>query len=256
MRICAIAGFAFAAVTAPVESQTAADRYYDPAEMAKSRAALKAHHGAQISSLILGERLEYQSNEGEELLVWEAQGWLGGDQNKLWLKTEGEYEGPNNEFESAEVQALYSRAVSPFWDVQAGIRVNITPNPSRTYATIGLQGLAPYWFELDHAFFLSDQGDLSMRTEAEYEFRLTQRLLLQPRIEMNLAFSDDLETGIGSGLSGLEAGLRLRYEFKRELAPYIGFNWEGSFGDTKALKRQNGEDSSAFSVIAGLRFWF
>ena len=129
--------------------------------MEKARAALKAHHGAQSISLVLGERFEYHADGDDSAAVWEAQGWRGNDLNKLWIKTEGEYATEEREFEEAEVQLLYSRAVSSFWDVQAGIRHDIRPEPARTYAVVGMQGLAPYWFELDGALFLSEKGDLS-----------------------------------------------------------------------------------------------
>lgn len=240
----------------PAIAQHAADDYYDPLEMAKARAALKASHGNQINTLIIGERLEYLSGEGKPLAVWEGQGWVGKDLQKLWVKTEGEYNIEDSEFEEAEVQALYSRAISPFWDLQAGLRHDINPNPSRTYAVVGAQGLAPYWFELDGAFFLSDEGDVSVRLEAEYEIRFTQRLILQPRIELNAAFSDDDDIGVGSGLSTAQAGLRLRYEVRREFAPYVGVSWNRAFGNTKDFKQAAGENTSEVSWIAGVRFWF
>lgn len=237
-------------------AQNAADAYYDPAEMAKSRAALKAAHGGQVSTLILGERLELHSNDGDPLTVWEAQAWVGGDIQKFWFKTEGEYETKEGQSEHAEVQALYSRAVNPFWDLQVGLRHDIKPDPSRSYAVIGVQGVAPYWFELDAQLFLSDKGDASARLEAEYEVRLTQRWILQPRIELNAAFSDDEDIGVGSGLSTAEAGLRLRYELTREFAPYLGVSWDYAFGNTQNFVRAEGEHSNQFSWVAGIRFWY
>ncbi len=224
--------------------------------MAEARAALKKGHGSQVNTLILGERFEYQSNDNDPLTVWEAQGWVGGDIQKLWFKTEGEYETEKGQFEEAEVQALYSRAISPFWDLQAGIRHDLKPDPSRSYAVIGAQGVAPYWFELDGQLFLSNEGDISARLEAEYELRLTQRLMLQPRIELNGAFSDDDEIGVGSGLSTAAAGLRLRYEITRQFAPYIGVSCNRAFGKTKDLARADGKDSDHVSWVAGIRFWF
>lgn len=239
-----------------VFAQNAADAYYDPDDMAKAREVLKSSHGNQINSLILGERFEFQSNDGDPLAVWEAQGWVGGDEQKLWVKTEGEFESDDNRFEEAEVQLLYSRAVHAFWDFQAGIRQDFKPDPSRTYAVVGFQGLAPYWFELDTQLFLSDRGDVSARLEVEYELRLTQRLILQPRVELNAAFSDDLRTGVGSGLSTADAGLRLRYEIRREFAPYFGVGWNLAFGETKDLIRAENGDGNQLSWVAGVRFWF
>lgn len=254
MRFFIIAVMAL--LTAKSFAQNAADEFYDPEEMAKARATLKSGHGSQINTLILGERFEYHSNDGEALAVWEAQGWIGGDIEKFWLKTEGEYETDEGGFEEAEVQALYSRAVSPFWDIQAGLRHDLKPSPSRTYAVVGAQGLAPYWFELDGQLFLSDEGDLSARLEIEYEFRLSQKWMLQPRVEINAAFSDDEEIGVGSGLSNAEAGLRLRYELSREFAPYLGVSWNSAFGGTADFIRAEGSDTDQLSWVAGVRFWF
>ncbi|MEM8496638.1 MAG: copper resistance protein B [Pseudomonadota bacterium] len=240
----------------PVLAQNAADNYYDPWEMAKAREALKAEHGNQINTLILGERLEYHSNHGDSLMIWQAQAWVGGDVQKLWLKTEGEFDIEDGEFEEVELQALYSQAVSPFWDLQVGIRHDFDPEPTRTYAVLGAQGLAPYWFELDGQLMLSDEGDLSIRLEAEYEFRISQRIMLQPRLELNGSFSDDDDISVGSGLSTAAAGLRLRYEISREFAPYVGVSWNRSFGNTDDFVRAKGQESDHVSLVAGIRFWY
>ena len=225
-------------------------------EMAKARAELKHHHGDQLQYLALVERLEYQSDDGADFAVLEGQAWIGGDLNKLWLKTDGAYDLDQHEFDDLELQLLYSRAISPYWDLQSGIRHDFEPDSGRSYATIGVQGLAPQWFEIDAAFFISDQGDLSLRFESEYELRLSQRLYLQPRVELNAAFSDDRENNIGSGLSDAEAGLRLRFEIRREFAPYVGFNWRQSFGRTRDLEQADGADVDTASWVAGVRFWF
>ena len=240
----------------PLLAQNAADAYYDPARMAAARSALNESHGEQIHSMVFLERFEYQSNDGNPLTVWEGQAWIGHDLNKFWFKTEGEYEADENRFSEVELQALYSHAISPFWDLQAGVRHDIKPNPSRNYAVLGIQGLAPHWFEIDSALFLSDEGDLSARIEAEYEFQLTQRLVLQPRLELNMAFSDDPEIGMGSGLSEADFGLRLRYEVRREFAPYVGVSWIETFGKTRDYHLAEGESTGEFSWVAGLRFWF
>lgn len=230
--------------------------FAESADMAAARAALKAHHGAQLSSLLIAERLEYQTYSGDGELVWEGQGWYGSDQHKFWVKTEGELSTDEGDLEEAEVQALYSRAVSPFWDLQAGLRHDITPNPSRSYLAVSLQGLAPYWFEMDAAMFLSNKGDVSVRLEAEYELRLLQRLILQPRLELNGALSDDAAIGSGSGLGTLAAELRLRYQVTRTFAPYLGVSWQRSFGATRDFSRANDERSSATAFVAGIRFWY
>jgi len=237
-------------------AQTAADKHYDPQKMEKAREALHAGMGGQTSNLIMAERLEYQSNDGDELLLWDGQGWIGGDINKFWVKTEGEFQLDETRFEEVEVQALYSRAISPYFDLQAGVRHDLEPGPSRSFAVLGLQGLAPYWFEVDAALFLSDDGDLSARIEAEYEINITQRLILQPRAEFNLNAQDVPEYEIGSGLGTMDAGLRLRYEIQREFAPYIGISWSRAFGDTADFRRAAGDKAGNLSFVTGLRFWF
>lgn len=243
-------------VAEPVSAQSAADEYYSAKEMEAVRKSIRESMGGQTNATIFADRLEYQSNEGGSVLLWDAQGWIGGDINKLWVKTEGEYLSDDGVLEGAEVQALYSRAISSYFDLQLGYRYNAEPDPERHFAVFGVQGLAPYWFELDAAAFVSDDGDLSARLEVEYEFFLTQRLILQPRMELDFAVQDVPEFGIGSGLSTAEAGLRLRYEFRREFAPYIGVSWRRAVGETADFARADGEDVKAVSFVAGLRFWF
>ena len=233
-----------------------AQEVIDPDGAAAVRAHVQRHHGAATLSYVEGERFEYQSNGGDPVFLWDAQGFYGGDLNKIWIKTEGEYDLNADEFEEAEVQALYSRAVGSFWDFQAGVRHDFAPFDDRTYGVVGLQGLAPYLFEIDAAAFISGHGDVTARIEAEYELLLTQRLILQPRTELNFAFEDVPELEIGSGLSTAELGLRLRYEFRREFAPYIGVSWTRSVGDTAGYARAAGEDPSKASFVAGVRFWF
>lgn len=242
--------------TVSVNAENAADVYFDKAEMEAARKALKHHHGDSNQFFLMTDRLEYKTNEGDALTVWEGQGWYGNDLNKFWLKTEGEYEHDSSKFEEAEVQALYSRAISSFWDIQAGIRHDIKPNPSRTYGVFGFQGLAPCWFEIDVTSFISDQGDISLRVETEYELLITQRLILQPRVELNLAFSSDEEIEIGSGLNSIQTGLRLRYEIKREIAPYIGISWNKTFGNTANFIEADGNDTESLSFVAGIRLWY
>lgn len=216
----------------------------------------RAAEGDELYSLVLVDRLEYQTNEGDDLLLWDAQGWIGGDYNKFWLKTEGEYLFEGDSFEEAELQGLYSRAIVRYWDLQMGVRHDFEPDPSRTFGVLGVQGLAPYWFEVDAAAFVSEDGDVEARIEAEYDLLITQRLIAQPRAELNFAFQDIEELGIGSGLSTAELGLRLRYEIRREVAPYIGVSWTRAVGDTADFARDEGENVSSVSFIAGIRLWF
>lgn len=234
----------------------AADTVWDPKLMAAKRAEeLINEHGGYTGYMVLFDQLEARIKDGRDGYAWEGDAWYGGDYDRLWVKTEGEGEFGGT-LESAEVQALYSRAIDPWFNFQTGIRYDIRPKPDRAYFVAGIQGLAPYWFELDGALFLSEKGDLMARIEAEYDQRITNRLILQPRLELELAAQDVPELGIGAGLSTVEAGLRLRYEIKREFAPYIGVEYERSLGDTADFVRAKGERAGGWAFLIGLRSWF
>lgn len=257
MRLTAsIAALLLASTSLPAHAQDAADAYYDPDEMAAAREALHEGMGGQTLYMIDGDRLEYRTNEGDPAVLWDVQGWVGGDLDKVWFKTEGEYLLDHDGFEEAEVQALYGRSISPYFDLQAGVRHDFRPRPSRSFGVIGVQGLAPYWFELDAAAFVSDDGDVSARIEAEYELPITQRLIIEPRTELNFTVQDVPALGIGSGLSTVDLGLRLRYEVVREFAPYVGVSWHRAVGETADFARRDGEDVSSVSFVAGIRFWY
>lgn len=198
-------------------------------------------------------------NERNALLI-DGQAWIGRDLSKLWFKTELEI--IDGLTEEAELQALYSRAYVPNWDIQFGIRQdyqlinNGIDSNQLTWATLGLQGLTPYFFEIDAAVFLGKSGRSALRIEAEYEFFLTQKLILSPEIEINLYGKDDPKVGIGSGLSDVELGLRLRYEISREFAPYIGINWSKKSGDSADYARAKGESEANTYWVVGIRAWF
>ena len=202
------------------------------------------------------DRLEYGDGDGVNSYLWDAQAWLGGDLNKLWVKTEGEGpergEGP----EDTEFQLLYNRTISPFFGLQAGLRHDTNPGDDRSFAVLGLQGLAPYWFETDTSLFVSDNGKLSLRGEFEYDQHLTQRLILQPRLELNASAQDVPEYGLGQGLNNIETGLRLRYELRREFAPYVGVRHEALLGETEDIAKRAGEPGSSTSFVVGLRAWY
>ena len=227
----------------------------DSDEMAEARETLRQEHGGATTTMLLGERLEYGFDDDQRYL-WDLQGWTGGDLSRLWIKSEGEYSSDSEQFESAEIQALYSRAISRYFDLQVGVRHDFEPGPSRSHLVLGAQGLAPYWFELDTVLFLSEDGDLTARVEAEYDVLLTQRLIAQPRAELELAARDVPELGIGSGLSAVELDLRLRYEMRREFAPYLGLSWEKLVGDTSDFARAAGEPTNSLFLVIGLRFWY
>ena len=233
----------------------AADKVYDPKAMQKAREALRKETGGQVNYFVLADRFEVQTNEGAGQMLLDAQGWVGSDYQRFWVKTEGEY-AEGGKLEEAEIQGLYSRAISPFFDFQAGVRQEVAPGLRRTFGVFGFQGLAPYWFEIDTALFISNDGDVSARFESEYDLFVTQRLILQPRAELNFAFQKVERLGIGSGLSTAEVGVRLRYEIRREFTPYIGVSWTGATGQSADLWRRQGENPNSLSVVAGIRFWY
>lgn len=227
----------------------------DPARMAAAREHM-FHGMSSVHSMVLFDRFEHLSGGADDTFLWDAQGWVGGDLRKFWVKTEGEYAFDASEFESFQVQALYSRAITTTFDLQVGVRHDFEPGPSTSYGVIGVQGLAPYWFEVDAAAYLSDAGDLTARVEAEYELLLTQRLILQPRAELQFAAGEIADHQLGSGLTETEFGLRLRYEISRQFAPYIGIEWHDLQGDTADLARLRGASTSDRVLAVGLRFWF
>ena len=202
---------------------------------------------------LLLDRLEYHARKGADASVWDAQAWFGGDYNKLWLKSEGN--AVSGRAEEADLQALYARRVSPFWYLQAGVRQEVRPTPSRNQGVIAIQGLAPYWFNVEASAFIGG-GSVSGRLEVEYDQLLTQRLILQPRIETNFAGSAEPARGVGKGLNDVELGLRMRYAIKRELAPYVGVTWASKLGDTADLTRQQGKDVTEKALVVGIRVWY
>lgn len=240
--------------TAPAQAQdapadppwNAADAYFDADRMARARAAMQTESGGMRFLFVGADRFEVRHSDGEEHLLWDGDAWYGGDIHRIWLKSEGEYALGDGDLEEADLQALYSRAISPFFDVQAGLGYDFEGDES--FAVLGLQGLAPYWFEVDGALQLSESGELSAGGELEYELLLTQRLILQPRAEAELGFED--------GLESLQAGVRLRYEIRRSFAPYVGVEWTGLYGEAADDARLAGEPDDDTALVAGVKFWF
>ena len=233
----------------------AADAIFGQDAMAGAREELRREHGSIVTSRILIDQLEARIRNGRDGYFLNAEAWYGGDINKVWLKTEIEGEFGRSP-EQAEIQALYSRAIDPWWNLQAGVRYDFRPDPERAYLVLGIEGLAPYWFEVDAAAFVSNTGDISARLEVENDLRLSQKLILQPRIELELTAQDVPEIGVGSGLSTAELGLRLRYEIKPELAPYVGVAYERAFGDTAGFRRAAGDKAGGWNFLVGIRAWF
>lgn len=212
------------------------------------------HGDNPVITKIMFDQLEWRNTDGENPTIVEAQAWIGKDINKLWLKAD--VEKKDGKTEEAEVQALYSRAIAPYWDLQVGLRKDIKPTPADTWGVFGVQGLAPYFFEIDGAVFLGESGDTAARLSAEYDLLFTQRLILSPNLTVNFYGQHDTEKAIGSGLSDVEAGLRLRYEICREFAPYIGVNWNKKFGNTADYSKWTHTPVSDTQWLAGVRIWF
>lgn len=227
-------------------------RWLAAAALAAAAAPLAHAADDDLFTFVQSDRLEYVDDGGG--VLWDIQGWAGTDYHKLWAKAEGErFDGVT---ENNELQLLYSRAHTPFFDLQVGLRHDAATGPSRTHLVVGLQGLAPQWFEVDGALFLSEDGDWSGRLEAEYDLLLTQRLVLQPRLELEFALQDAPEFGVGSGLTETDLSLRLRYELHRKFAPYVGVAWERLYGGTARAAQVAGNDDDVVSLVAGLRLWF
>jgi copper resistance protein B len=231
-----------------------ADLYYDPSAMAASRHMMRMEMGATPFAKVMSNLAEYRFGPHGDGYRWDGQAWYGGDLNRLVLRSEGEGSVKDG-LEAGEIQALYSRALSRYFDLQAGVRQDFAPR-GRTYVTVGTQGLFPYWFDVEGALFISTTGDVLARAEGTYDLRLTQRLVLQPRAELNFAAQDTARTRTGAGLSNAELGLRLRYEIKREFAPYIGVSYDRRFGRTADYLRAAGEDPEVTSFVVGVRTWF
>ena len=230
----------------PAPTDRAADRFYDPAAMAAANRQTRMEHGGMRFSQILFNLAEVQVRDGRDGYRWDGEGWFGGDIHRLVVKTEGEGTF-RDRVGAAEVHALYSRAIDPYWNLQAGVRQDVGGPARRTYAVVGVEGLAPYWFDVEGALFLSDKGELLARTEAWVDQRLTQRAILQPRIEVNFAAQDIADQQIAAGVSNLELGLRLRYEIAREFAPYVGVHWERHYGPASG---------GGAALALGIRTWF
>lgn len=234
----------------PIPPVTAADR------AAAFRQDLHGHsvHDRAINHYVLFDQFEWQFSGDTKGGIWDVKSWVGGDLNRIWVHSEGAVEGSG--LEEAEVHVTYGRSFSRWWDVVAGVRQDIRPGPGQTWATVGIQGLAPQWFDVQATLYIGESATTLARFEAEYELLITNRLVLQPLVELNLYGKSIPERGIGAGLSAAETGLRLRYEVRREFAPYVGLVWHRQFGGTADFSRAAGRDIGGWRVVAGLRTWF
>ncbi|MBH0056022.1 copper resistance protein B [Pseudoalteromonas sp. SWXJZ94C] len=202
---------------------------------------------------LLGDRLEY--NEQANAGVFDLQAWYGTTFDRLVIKTEGDFS--EGSIEENQTDILWGHAVSAYWDTQAGVRLDYNKEgENRQWLAFGLQGLAPYWFELDMTAYVGEQGNTAFTLEAEYELLLTQKLIIQPRAEITLYGKNDKQNELGSGLSSSAIGFRVRYEFTRQFAPYIGVEWSNKFGNTADYATSSGQSSNNTAFVAGIKFWF
>lgn len=238
----------------PVPTDHPADQFFPRERMDAARAGLMTE-GKWAGNAVMVDRLEYRTGSGHHGYAWKGSAWYGSDRDRFVLASEGE--GRFGEgAERVEVQALWRHAVSPYFNLEVGMRQDFRPEHRRTFGVIGVEGLAPYWIETEVQLFVSNKGDVHARVAASHDIRLAGPLVLQPEAEVNFAFQDVASLGIGSGFERVETGARLRYEIRPEIAPYMGVNWERSLGGTGRAARAAGEPASAVTVVVGLRAFF
>jgi|LSQX01.1.fsa_nt_gb copper resistance protein B len=211
-------------------------------------------HATGPNAFLLFDRLETRDGEHGSGQAWDVEGWVGGDIHRLWLRSAGERGDASRT--AAHLELLYGRAVAPWWDVVAGVRHDFSPGGSQDWLAVGVQGLAPWMVELSVTGYVGEGGRTMLGIEAERDLLLTNRLVLQPALEATFHGQGDPGRRIGSGLSTVEAGLRLRYEAHRRFAPYIGLVHERSFGDTAAMHRSGGRSGRHTGIVLGARIWF
>jgi copper resistance protein B len=213
-----------------------------------------AVHENAVNYLVLFDQLEWQAGEGAHGINIDTRGWVGRDRDRLWFRAEGD--GEDGRVGDAQTHLLYGRQFSRWWDVVAGIRQDFRPGSPQTWAAFGVQGLAPYWFEIEATAYVGASGRTHARFEVEYELLFTNRLIVQPLFEAEVSGKSDPERGIGAGLSTTDLGFRLRYEFRREFAPYLGVTWRNTWGETADFAEAAGDDPGGARFAAGLRLWF
>jgi copper resistance protein B len=213
-----------------------------------------AVHDTGVHFMVLVDQLEWQGSRAGTGAIWDTKTWVGGDLNRIWLRSEADYQ--DGKFDDAEGHLLLGRNVTEWWSLVGGVRHDFTPGPARTWAAIGMQGLAPQWFDVEATAYLGESARTALRLEIEYDLLLTDRLVVQPLIELNAFGKADPDRRIGAGLSTVEFGARFRYEIRRELAPYAGLVWHRKVFETGDLAREQGEDAGGWRFASGVRFWF
>jgi copper resistance protein B len=213
-----------------------------------------AVHDQAVHSFVLLDQLEWQAAGSEWGINLDSRGWVGRDRDRLWLRAEGDTE--RDRVGEAQAHLLYGRQISRWWDIVAGIRQDFRPGPPQTWAAVGIQGLAPYWFEVEATGYVGASGRTHAKIEVEYELLVTNRLVVQPLVEVELVGKSDPERGMGAGLSTTDAGFRVRYEIRREFAPYVGVTWSTKWGETADFAEAAGEETGGARVLTGVRLWF
>lgn len=213
-----------------------------------------ALHDRALHYYVLLDQLEWQAVNGGSGPTLDSKGWVGRDRDRIWFRAEGESE--EGRVSEAQAHMLYGRQVSRWWDIVGGIRQDFRPGPAQTWAAIGVQGLAPYWFEIEATAYVGASGRTHARFEVEYELLVTNRLVFQPLVEAEIFGKSDPERGIGTGVSTTDAGFRLRYQFRREVAPYVGVVWSNKWGKTADFAETAGDRTGGMRLVAGVRLWF
>ncbi|MDQ2642163.1 MAG: copper resistance protein B [Pseudomonadota bacterium] len=210
-------------------------------------------HDNSIHTFMLVDRLERWDSDAGSGFAWQAEGWIGTDLHRAWLRSSGEDHGGRTE--AAEMEVLYGRSIAAWWDLVGGVRHDFRPGGARSFLALGVQGLAPQNVAVEATAYLRD-GQIAARLETTYQLLFTNRLILQPHLELQWFGEDEPQRGIGSGLATLEAGMRLRYEIVRRFAPYAGIGYHRALGETGDLRREAGEDADDLRLVAGIRMWF
>jgi copper resistance protein B len=244
---------------APVDSSESAAGHVPPAPPTETMHPMSPREMVDIMAMDDQARYgKFTVNEAEvhdDAFSWDIDAWYGSDNNKLWIKSEGDLDDGQH----FDIDLLWDHVFARWWSVQSGVRRESRDGPNSEHdesLVLGLQGLAPQWFEVEARVYLDEHGGVTLHTKADYELLLTQRLVLQPEVKLTVTSRDNIDLGVGSGVSELEMGLRLRYEIRREFAPYVGIGWVRNFGTTADLTRSRGGDSNTLQGLAGLRFWF
>jgi copper resistance protein B len=212
-----------------------------------------AAHDQRLNGFVLFDQLEWRAGSGPGSIAWSNTGWVGGDVNRVWFRTEGE--GGESRLDEARLHLLYGRAIARWWNVVAGVRQDLQPG-AQTWLAVGLQGLAPGFFDIEATAYLSDESQTAAHVGIGYDVLITNRLVLQPVVETDVYGKPNASIGVGSGVSSGEAGIRLRYQFTREFAPYVGVSWQRAFGATADLDHDATVPNGTPRLVTGVRVWF